>query len=163
MRQPYLPYFFILVVIQLVTCDRKYQHSPDELKLTRVVVIEQDKCVANQTPIAIHSAAHSSGKYYDRRRVTRNTWAKEAKKRGMRPIFFIGLPKDKKTQSELVVEANKYKDIVQFGFRDDYYNLTLKALAVLRWMNRNCMTSDYIMKTDDDVLVNPWILEEQIR
>jgi len=137
-----------------IKCERKYKHSKEELELTKVVKIPQNPCKENEIPIFIHSAARSSGKYYDRRQTTRQTWVKEAIDEKMKPIFVIGLPEDRKTQKELKRESKKYKDMIQFGFNDNYYNLTLKAISILRWVTNNCMTSDYVLKTDDDVLVN---------
>jgi hypothetical protein len=44
--------------------------------------------------------------------------------------------------------------MIQFGFREDYYNLTLKSIALLRWAHIKCIDSELIMKADDDLIVN---------
>ena len=156
----------VLILISIcveIYAKRKFRHSLEELELTQSVIINQQKCRQNQTVIVIHSAAQSSGKYYDRRLVTRNTWVKEAKKRQMRPLFFIGLPKNKTIESDLKIEAKLYRDIIQIGFIDDYYNLTLKAISILIWITKNCPNSEYVLKTDDDVLVNIPLLDQLIK
>jgi len=74
----------------------------------------------------------------------------------------IAEPADDKTQFELQFEASKYGDMIQFGFRDAYYNLTLKTIAVLRWISINCLKSTYVMKADDDLIVNINLLLEKL-
>jgi hypothetical protein len=51
-------------------------------------------------------------------------------------------------------EAFINKDKIQFGFQDSYYNVTLKHIVLLRWAQQNFFHSKYIMKTDDDIIVN---------
>lgn len=156
MRSNLFIYCFIFISFSLksTNCERKYRHSKEELELTKIVKISQNRCKKNEIPVFIHSAAKSSGKYYDRRQTTRNTWAKEAVNNSLKVIFVIGLPEDEETQEELENESDEYNDMLQFGFNDNYYNLTLKAISILRWITRNCKNSDYVLKTDDDVLVN---------
>ncbi len=146
--------FFLSVVLKCVNCRRNYRHTKEELKLTKVIKIAQTPCHKNQIPIFIHSAARSSGKYYDRRQASRKTWVKDAIANKMKVIFVIGLPEDGRTQKALLKESAKYKDMLQFGFNDNYYNLTLKAISILRWIQKYCKNSEYVLKTDDDVLVN---------
>jgi hypothetical protein len=145
---------FLSVLLKSCSCERNYRHSKEELKLIKVIKIPQTSCKKNEIPVFIHSAARSSGKYYDRRQTTRKTWVKDAVDNKMKVIFVIGLPEDEKTQKDLERESSKYKDMLQFGFNDNYYNLTLKAMSILRWITKNCRNSDYVLKTDDDVLVN---------
>jgi beta-1,3-galactosyltransferase 1 len=65
----------------------------------------------------------------------------------------IAEPKDDKTQKELESEVFVNKDILQFDFKDSYFNLTLKSIALLRWAHQNCLHSKYIFKIDD-IIVN---------
>ena len=37
---------------------------------------------------------------------------------------------------------------------DDYYNLTLKVVGLLNWINDHCSRVDFVLKVDDDVYVN---------
>ena len=37
---------------------------------------------------------------------------------------------------------------------DSYWNLTLKDVAILNWLNINCPQIPFIFKSDDDVYVN---------
>ncbi len=60
-------------------------------------------------------------------------------------------------------EALEYKDIIQFGFEDVYYNLTLKHIALIRWAHRKCYEAKYILKTDDDVIVNIKYLTKNLK
>ncbi len=44
--------------------------------------------------------------------------------------------------------------MIQLRFIDDYYNLTLKDIAFLRWTQNKCSDAKYIMKRDDGIIVN---------
>lgn len=77
-------------------------------------------------------------------------------------LFFLGEPKlnasnetDKDVQLQINEEALKYKDIVQDGFEDCYRNMRLKAVSMLRWASTFCEGAQYVIRTDDDVQVDP--------
>lgn len=140
----------------------RYEHSREELELTKIVRIEQSACQKSENHIFVHSAARSSGKYYERRQTTRDTWVRDAINNNIRVTFVLAEPHDQQTQNQIISESQKYKDILQFGFKDDYHNLTLKAIALLGWISLNCLVGDYIVKTDDDILVNINRLKEMI-
>ena len=44
-------------------------------------------------------------------------------------------------------------------FLDSYQNLTFKAMSWMHWTTQNCHGVRWIVKTDDDILVNPWQLQ----
>lgn len=156
---------FLLVLAVLVTAVkcRNYRHTTKEMSLTNQVVITQRDCRADETPIFVHTAAHTFGKYYDRRMTIRRTWAREASKYKMRVLFVIGVPKNLIYERQLKAEADKYGDMLQFNFIEDYYNLTLKAVSLLKWSYRHCRNSDYMVKTDDDVILNMPMLFQLVK
>nr|CAD7432361.1 unnamed protein product [Timema monikensis] len=57
-------------------------------------------------------------------------------------------------QTDLVEEARRYQDLVVEDFLDSYGNLTLKSLFMLKWAESHCPETPYLMKTDDDMIVN---------
>ncbi|BFZ05744.1 hypothetical protein BsWGS_08783 [Bradybaena similaris] len=77
-------------------------------------------------------------------------------------LFFLGDPEfnasnetDKNVQLKINEEALKYKDIVQERFEDCYKNMRLKAVSMLKWASTYCELAQYVIRTDDDVQVNP--------
>lgn len=69
-------------------------------------------------------------------------------------IFVIGVPSNVSTQLAIKREAATYGDLLQFAFTEAYFNITLKAIAELHWSARHCNGSAYLLRVDDDVLVN---------
>ena len=139
--------------------DRKFVHSKEELLLTQKVSeqLHHPGCKGSsnsEIAIIVHSAAQSTGIYYERRQVTRETWVRDAQANHIQVIFAIGLPRDPQTQLELIEEQSQYGDMVQFEFIDNYYNLTLKAIAVVSWLHKHCSMMSIIAKVDDDLFVN---------
>lgn len=132
----------------------KFQHNLEELEATKIVEIQPNKCQNNMTQVFVHSAATTQGKYFERRKATRETWGRDAKYHNLRVTFVLGQPRDIQTQRQILSESERFGDILQFGFIDDYHNLTLKAIAILGWASLNCLVGDYIVKTDDDIVVN---------
>ena len=146
---------FINIII-LVTC-RQYYNSKEELELTKSVpLINVEPCVDSETVVIfIPSAAHISGKYYDKRQAVRQTWAFEARTQfNISTYFVIALNINETINERLESEAKQHGDMIQFNFIDDYYNFTLKMVSILRWADRYCSGTKFVVKSDDDVIIN---------
>jgi hypothetical protein len=128
---------------------RNFKHNKQELELTKIAKIDQN-CEKSELSILIHSSVYN----FDRRQSARETWIPEAIKFNISVFFVVGEPKDNETQNKLELESFKYKDLIQFKFRESYYNVTLKHIALLRWAQRKCLNTKYFMKADDDIIVN---------
>lgn len=92
--------------------------------------------------------------------------AEELQALGIERVFLLGKLNDeakRKThvsQEALLDESRRFRDILQGDFLDTYRNLTYKHLMGLRWATNNCKHIKYIMKMDDDIVVNVYgILE----
>ena len=135
--------------------ERNYIHSRNEIELTKVVVINQKKCLEiHSISVFVFTSATTSGKHFNKRQFIRKTWAQDVKSHKISLYFVIGLSTNETINRELRQESDKYSDIMQFGFIDHYFNLTLKTLSVLRWVNKYCAKSPNILKSDDDVIIN---------
>ncbi|KAB7501291.1 Beta-1,3-galactosyltransferase 5 [Armadillidium nasatum] len=75
-----------------------------------------------------------------------------------RPIFLVGATNDEAIQKELEQEAKNHGDLLQMNFIDSYRNLTYKTMVSLLWISENCKDVPWILKADDDVVVNPFSL-----
>lgn len=69
-------------------------------------------------------------------------------------VFLLGNTNDKDLTKNLVAESEKYHDIIQKDFIDSYRNLTLKSIAMVKWVKDFCKNSRFTLKTDDDMYVN---------
>lgn len=87
---------------------------------------------------------------------------------GIRRVFLLGTLNDdaeKKThmlQNALLDESRRFNDILQGDFLDTYKNLTRKHLMGLQWAINNCKDVKYIMKMDDDIVVNIYGILEKL-
>ncbi|XP_028969042.1 beta-1,3-galactosyltransferase brn-like [Galendromus occidentalis] len=83
-----------------------------------------------------------------RRNVIRRTWGKKRfSNTNMATFFMIARGSE---ESDLVVENEKHKDIIQVDFIDAYYNNTLKTMASMRWASQFCRKTQYFLFIDDD-------------
>lgn len=57
-------------------------------------------------------------------------------------------------QKLVELEADKFQDIIQFNFVDEYFNNTLKTINGMRWSKENCIRSKYFLFVDDDYYVS---------
>lgn len=103
---------------------------------------------------------------FENRQAIRETWGRsglvrgESRKRGrlVRTVFLLGR-QDSSTgphpdlKNLLELESQKYGDILQWDFRDTFYNLTLKDLLFWNWLQQYCPTAIFVFKGDDDVFV----------
>ena len=108
------------------------------------------------------------------RATIRNSWAREAAAlSGVTVVFLVGKDDSYKAQyvqKQLENEQAKYSDVLQEDFIDTYRNLTLKSVALLGRVTRNCEGAGagrcprLVLKTDDDMFINLaalWSLAQQ--
>ena len=70
------------------------------------------------------------------RDVIRKTWGNQKNYKGVSIVFLLGHMKG--WEKNISNESNKYKDIVQENFVDDYSNNTLKTIMGYNWVVRHC-------------------------
>ena len=143
--------------------DVKYFRYPIEIQKCR-----QDTARRNVSSLFV--AIISSPYYFDKRNVIRQTWLDHLQKQsdlGLLHLagfgFIVGLPEDQDTQKRIEEENATHNDILQIEMQDDYYNLTLKVVGLLNWINDHCSWLDFILKVDDDVYVNVRNLREAMK
>ncbi|CAG5992854.1 unnamed protein product [Menidia menidia] len=54
----------------------------------------------------------------------------------------------------LKAESSHYGDILQWDFKDTFFNLTLKDVLFWSWLSNHCDHTHFVFKGDDDVFVN---------
>jgi hypothetical protein len=114
---------------------------------------------SNKTFLLVY--VHSAPKYYKRRIAIRETWANMFEH--MRIVFMLGDSKDEEVKSQLKYEFNLYGDLVQENFLDSYHNLTYKGIMSLKWINEFCSRVKYILKVDDDMIVDVFLLWRHLK
>jgi hypothetical protein len=92
---------------------------------------------------------HSAIKNFERRQLLRE----HAGRLKVKVVFALGQLED--GIPDLVRrEAASFSDLIVGSFVDAYANLTLKHLFALNWIATNCPAVDFIVKTDDDIVIN---------
>ena len=104
---------------------------------------------------------HSAPKYFKRRLAIRETWANLYKP--MRILFFMGETSDENVTKLLKYEYNMYGDLVQENFHDSYRNLTYKGIMALKWITEYCSNVKFVLKIDDDIIVNIFTLWRHLK
>lgn len=97
----------------------------------------------------------SSVDHFSQRKVIRETWGLKLLQDAYnyRIVFLLG-KSDEQTQFLIVHESYRYGDLVQINLTESFRNLGLKSVAGLQWSKRFCKQADFVMKTDDDILVH---------
>lgn len=130
-------------------------------------VIESSHVCSYVRSVDLLIIVHSAVRNFQRRRVLRETWAARDVVEGLtvRRIFALGRDRGVNathTQLQVATEAATYGDVVQGDFDDTFSNLTLKALTALRWVHTHCRQTRFVLKADDDMLVNVFVLAERL-
>jgi len=101
---------------------------------------------------------------FNQRNAIRKTWAQDLNREEskIKFLFVLGSNDSQSIQNKVLIEDLKYKDLIQWQFIDSYLNCSLKAIGILRWTLFNCINVKFIMKTDDDIVVNPSMLSQFI-
>ena len=93
----------------------------------------------------------------------RHTWSNYNLFNGLRVVFLTGLSPSDKVNKNLRIESEIYGDIVQADFADTYRNLTIKTMMGLKWVSQYCNNTRFVLKVDDDVVVNTHFLLKYLK
>ncbi|XP_077088828.1 N-acetyllactosaminide beta-1,3-N-acetylglucosaminyltransferase 2 [Siphateles boraxobius] len=103
---------------------------------------------------------------FENRQAIRETWGRSGRIQGdgggrgwfIRTVFLLGR-QDTETgphpdlSALLKLESSTHKDILQWDFKDTFFNLTLKDVLFWDWFSQHCPHVHFIFKGDDDVFV----------
>ena len=124
-------------------------------------IINNERVCAGERDLFLLVYVHSAPGHFKRRETIRETWGnRKYYARTMKIIFVLGLTNAStpETDAALHREHAAHKDIVQEDFMDSYRNLTYKAIGALKWISTFCVNAKYVLKSDDDMIVNPFTL-----
>ncbi|XP_074603818.1 lactosylceramide 1,3-N-acetyl-beta-D-glucosaminyltransferase-like [Brevipalpus obovatus] len=79
---------------------------------------------------------------YEQRQTIRKTWGTWLREHGQNVFFIIGRSTPSPVPSKnpsIEAEHKQHDDIIEYDFVDDYYNLTLKTLFILRFFNEEVL------------------------
>ncbi|XP_071773180.2 N-acetyllactosaminide beta-1,3-N-acetylglucosaminyltransferase 2a [Centroberyx gerrardi] len=105
-------------------------------------------------------AIKSLAPHFDRRQAIRESWGRAGvlANRTVATVFLLGNATSADHFPDLSGmlghEAELHRDLLQWDYRDTFFNLTLKEVLFLEWFSRYCPRARYILKGDDDVFVN---------
>lgn len=91
------------------------------------------------------------------RNAIRNSWGWEKRFSdvSIRRVFILGIdPDNPAIQDKIDEEFQRYDDIIQADFVDNYYNNTVKTMMSFKWIVHNCPRAQYIFFSDDDMYVS---------
>lgn len=70
-----------------------------------------------------------------------------------RDLLFIYVIGDGRCKNFICYESKWFNDILYIHIKNNYFNLTTLFLVALKWINKK-IKYDYIMKWDDDIIIN---------
>lgn len=124
-----------------------------------VVVDQPDIC---KEPPFLLLAVKSLAPHFDRRQAIRQSWGRTGVLANMTvvTIFLLGQTTagdHHPNLSEILrYESVRHSDIIQWDYRDSFFNLTVKEVLFLEWIQTRCAGARFIFKGDDDVFVNTY-------
>ena len=128
------------------------------------------KCNDSTVLITVKSSLNHFGEFFqnfrkqkttlDNREAIRTTWSSISTK--TKVVFLLGVPDDENVERAIELESREFGDILLADFIDNYQNLTLKALAGLKWRSEFCAEPDFVLSVDDDTFVDTSFLLEHI-
>lgn len=124
-----------------------------------VMVDQPDIC---RRPPFLLLAVKSQVSHFDRRQAIRESWGRAGllANQTVVTVFLLGnataWDHHPDLSSSLLDEVVRHKDIIQWGYRDSFFNLTVKEVLFLDWIHTRCPGARFVFKGDDDVFVNTY-------
>ncbi|XP_069678932.1 beta-1,3-galactosyltransferase 5 [Periplaneta americana] len=124
-------------------------------------IINNDVCLSDDAIFAVIIITSRAGDIEARSAMRRAYPAEHLKQMGIRRVFLLAVSSSKDdirynsvSQNALEDENRRYSDLVQGNFKEAYRNLTYKHVMGLQWATTYCHQAQYIIKMDDDIVVD---------
>ena len=137
--------------------ERNVTYLPTEAQLLQALETRRHHRCNNQQASYIAIAVQTAIQSRDIRDAIRSSWGEPSNllKYNASLYFFMGKPADEKKQGDIDTEKEQHHDVIQLNLIDSYYNLSLKSIESIRWVNKHCGGDvKYVIKQDDDTFVN---------
>lgn len=124
-----------------------------------VTVDHPDIC---KDPPFLLLAVKTLAPHFDRRQAIRQSWGRAGlvANRTVVTVFLLGNTTAEDHHPDLSkmlhYESAHHNDIIQWDYRDSFFNLTVKETLFLEWIQTRCPGARFIFKGDDDVFVNTY-------
>eukprot|EP00095_Tigriopus_kingsejongensis_P009027 maker-scaffold458_size165745-snap-gene-0.17 protein:Tk09027 transcript:maker-scaffold458_size165745-snap-gene-0.17-mRNA-1 annotation:"udp- c:betagal beta- -n-acetylglucosaminyltransferase 5-like" len=142
-------------------CSTSFPLEPLEANATYRYLIDMDRC--SKPKIQLLAMIISAPGNTLKRNVIRQTYGSPMESSLTQGYFFIlGTSGNITIQNQVQEESWQYQDIIQGDFYDSYYNLSLKGTYGMEWTLRECSHVKWVLKIDDDMIVNPYELNRYI-
>ncbi|XP_014274744.1 beta-1,3-galactosyltransferase 5 [Halyomorpha halys] len=121
-------------------------------------ILKGKPCGSNISHIQIVTSY--SGNVEARSAIRRAYPSSDLQRLGISRVFLLATlpPFHEVSQNALLDENKKFSDLVQGNFMESYRNLTYKHLMGLKWATKYCNNVKFVIKTDDDILVDLYTL-----
>ncbi|XP_052801703.1 lactosylceramide 1,3-N-acetyl-beta-D-glucosaminyltransferase-like isoform X2 [Mya arenaria] len=124
-------------------------------------LIENPALCSSVPDLSVLIIVHTAPDHFELRSAMRRTWANDTYYKSLgkvRTLFLLGTVHNTKVQIELEREFKEHQDLLQGDFVDAYRNLTHKGVLGYRWVSERCRNAKYILKVDDDIVVDMYRL-----
>ncbi|KAK0405377.1 hypothetical protein QR680_017954 [Steinernema hermaphroditum] len=107
-------------------------------------------------PLNLVVIVHSAVTNTDRRNFMRREYFNKINQKhyNAKPIFVLGRSRVAESNELVRQEAASFGDILQIDVEENYHNITHKARAWIPYLKQNCGNMKYILKMDDDVMMD---------
>ena len=139
----------------VIKAETKKLQNPLIHKHKYQYILNNETVCHNGNPVFLLIYVLSARENKAPRDIIRYTWGsvKVCYGKHVHVVFLTGQKNDG-YESSLKNENDEYGDIIEGTFKDTYENLTYKSVMGLHWVNNFCNETRFVMKTDDDVVVN---------
>ncbi|CAG2167638.1 unnamed protein product [Oppiella nova] len=125
-------------------------NTTDHMLIDKPLGCDDDMGASLDLLVLVNSAVD----HWEARAAIRDTWGKFAVERGAYVLYLLGSSADHRVQRRVLEEDSRYGDILQGQYLDNYFNLTLKTISMMKWLSDRCSKVKYALKVDDDMFVN---------
>ncbi|KAL3875806.1 hypothetical protein ACJMK2_033722 [Sinanodonta woodiana] len=147
---------------------KNYKYADDELiNFHKYKYILKNDLACSADDLFLVILVHSAPRNHEERTAIRKTYGSIRFHSGVSivTLFVLGMLQKREENSEgvqkaVLKESRRYMDIIQGDFVDHYRNLTYKHVMLLDWVTRFCNRTKFVVKTDDDTMVDPFHLIE---
>ena len=154
-------YLYRIIFLNWINCDPvKLSGKMLENKITpkhlKILINPNGICKideANKLPF-VFSYVFNKADNFIKRNAIRKTWANKLFFPNFKIAFMVGLSTDENINRLVKEESDRFGDIVVGNYLESLKNLSFKSVMAWQWINTNCKNADYILKVDDDTVVD---------